>query len=138
MFAALGWNVWNNPPQPRHLREVVVENRTEIKGRTGRVDYLFRTGGLERWIAHFYRLGNQGDARVIPQIKATKLLEVPMPKWDQGNLQHKEVVSLVRSLLKLTGSNAPGTARTSEAQRRSLDEMAAAIYGVTLVETPPA
>ena len=41
MFSALGWNVWNEPPQPLHLREVIVENRTELKGRTGRVDYLF-------------------------------------------------------------------------------------------------
>lgn len=51
LFAALGWNIWNTPPQPLHLRDVVVENRTEeMKGRTGRVDYLFRTSGLDRWI----------------------------------------------------------------------------------------
>jgi predicted type IV restriction endonuclease len=45
MFSSLGWNVWNEPPQPLHLRDVVVENRTEISGRAARVDYLFRTEG---------------------------------------------------------------------------------------------
>jgi hypothetical protein len=50
LFAALGWNVWNRPPQPLHLRDVIVENRTDVKGRTGRVDYLFRTSGLNRWL----------------------------------------------------------------------------------------
>ena len=33
-----------------HLRDVAVENRTEIKGRSKRVDYAFRIGGLDRWI----------------------------------------------------------------------------------------
>ena len=50
MFSALGWNVWNNPPQPMYLRDVVVENRTDIKGKATRVDYAFRTNGLERWV----------------------------------------------------------------------------------------
>ena len=50
LFAALGWNVWNAPPQPLHMRDVIVENRTEIRGRAARVDYLFRTGGLDRWL----------------------------------------------------------------------------------------
>lgn len=49
-FAALGWNIWNDPPQPLHLRDVIVENRTQSTIEVGRVDYLFRTNGLNRWL----------------------------------------------------------------------------------------
>jgi hypothetical protein len=80
--------------------------------------------------ANFYRLANQGDTRVIPQIKATKLLEVPIPMWDETNPQHKQVVTTVKALLRLSGSDAPGASRTFIAQRRKLEELAATIYGV--------
>jgi hypothetical protein len=55
MFGALGWNVWNDPPQPLHLRDVVVENRVEGRGHSGKADYVFRTAGLERWVCEAKR-----------------------------------------------------------------------------------
>ena len=82
--------------------------------------------------ADFYRLSNQGDARLIPQIKATKLLEVPIPKWDKMNPRHNEVVSTVRALLKLANSDGPGARRAFAAQRRDLEKLAAEIYGVDI------
>jgi hypothetical protein len=84
--------------------------------------------------ADFYRLANQGDARVIPQIKATKLLEVPIPRWDKKNPRHNEVVTKVKALLKLACSDAPGASRAFAAQRRDLEQLAAGIYGVAAAE----
>ena len=84
--------------------------------------------------ADFYRLANQGDARVIPQIKATKLLEVPISKWNKDDPLHKEVISTVKALLKLGEFDAPGAARTFTAQRRNLERLAAKIYGVKATE----
>lgn len=55
MFAALGWNVWNDPPQPLHLRDVVVENRVEGRDHSGKADYVFRTAGLDRWVCEAKR-----------------------------------------------------------------------------------
>jgi hypothetical protein len=69
LFSALEWNLSNKPYQPLHLRDVVVENKTALKDRHGRVDYLFRTEGLERWLCeakkpfdnvdrHFFQVQN--------------------------------------------------------------------------------
>jgi hypothetical protein len=85
--------------------------------------------------ADFYHLANQGDARVIPQIKATKLLEVPMPKWNKADARHNEVVTKVRALLKLADSDSPGAIRSFTAQRRDLERLAAEIYGVKATDT---
>ncbi|NJO36157.1 MAG: hypothetical protein HC869_27005 [Rhodospirillales bacterium] len=81
--------------------------------------------------AEFYRLGNQGDGRVIPQVKARKLLEVPLPRWDRSNETHKALVKIVRALMTLSASDAPGAARSFMAQRRELDALARKIYGVS-------
>ena len=81
--------------------------------------------------AEFYRLGNQGDGRVIPQVKAKKLLEVPLPKWDRSNETHKALVKIVRVLMTLSASDAPGSMRSFMAQRRELDALARRIYGVS-------
>ena len=61
--------------------------------------------------ADFYRLANQGDARVIPQIKAAKLLEVPIPAWNPKDQRHKDVIKTVQALMKLAASDAPGAAK---------------------------
>jgi hypothetical protein len=80
--------------------------------------------------AKFYQLANQGDARVIPQIKATKLLDVPIPKWDSNNPLHNAIVVTVRALLKLGKSHTTGTERAFDAQRRKLEGLAAMVYGL--------
>ena len=49
-FESLGWDVRNRHGSPLHLREVLVENRTEQPGKQRRVDYTFRINGLEKWV----------------------------------------------------------------------------------------
>jgi hypothetical protein len=51
LFDSLGWDTSNRHGAPLHLREVIVENKTEEeKGRQKRVDYTFRINGLDKWV----------------------------------------------------------------------------------------
>ncbi len=49
-WRSLGWDVENKEGLPQPLREVQIESRVHIAGRKKRADFLFRTGGLERFI----------------------------------------------------------------------------------------
>jgi type I restriction-modification system DNA methylase subunit len=49
-WRALGWDVENKEGLAQSLREVQIESRVHIAGRKKRADYLFRTGGLERFV----------------------------------------------------------------------------------------
>lgn len=49
-WRALGWDVENKEGLAQSLREVQIESRVNIAGRKKRADYLFRTGGLERFV----------------------------------------------------------------------------------------
>jgi type I restriction-modification system DNA methylase subunit len=49
-WRALGWDVENKEGLAQSLREVQIESRVHIEGRKKRADYLFRTGGLERFV----------------------------------------------------------------------------------------
>lgn len=49
-WRALGWDVENKQGLAQSLREVQIESRVHIEGRKKRADYLFRTGGLERFV----------------------------------------------------------------------------------------
>lgn len=49
-WRSLGWDVENREGLPQPLREVQIESRVDIAGRKKRADYLFRTGGLERFV----------------------------------------------------------------------------------------
>jgi type I restriction-modification system DNA methylase subunit len=49
-WRALGWDVENKRGLAQSLREVQIESRVHIEGRKKRADYLFRTGGLERFV----------------------------------------------------------------------------------------
>jgi type I restriction-modification system DNA methylase subunit len=49
-WRALGWDVENKQNLAQSLREVQIESRVHIEGRKKRADYLFRTGGLERFV----------------------------------------------------------------------------------------
>jgi predicted type IV restriction endonuclease len=50
LWRALGWDVENKEGLAQSLREVQIESRVHIAGRKKRADYLFRTGGLERFV----------------------------------------------------------------------------------------
>ena len=80
--------------------------------------------------ADLYRISNQGDARVIPQVKAAKLEEMPIPKWDHNDRTQIAIVQSVGALLKLAATDSPGSQRTFSAQRRRLDDLVAALYGI--------
>src|SRR5438876_7087997 len=50
LWRALGWDVENKEGLAQSLREVQIESRVHIEGRKKRADYLFRTGGLDRFV----------------------------------------------------------------------------------------
>src|SRR5690242_12039934 len=49
-FKALGWDVDNERSHPPHLREVRVEYPTTDGDSHRRADYVFRIGGLDRFV----------------------------------------------------------------------------------------
>jgi hypothetical protein len=50
VLRALGWDVDNSSGAPPHLREVVIENRTEESNRIKKVDYLLLIGGIPKLV----------------------------------------------------------------------------------------
>lgn len=50
LFTSLGWDVNNSKRVAPHAREVVVENRTEIAGANKWADYVFKIGGINKWV----------------------------------------------------------------------------------------
>ena len=54
-FEALGWDVRNEAQVPLHAREVLVEPPSDIQGHRKRPDYLFRTGGIDKFICEAKR-----------------------------------------------------------------------------------
>lgn len=50
LFRALGWDMENRAGLIQKEREVELESRTRIGGRHRRADYLFRTGGRDRFV----------------------------------------------------------------------------------------
>jgi len=53
-FAALGWEL-ENADQPLHAAEVVVEWQADTAGRQKKVDYLFRIGGMDKFVCEAKR-----------------------------------------------------------------------------------
>ena len=49
-FHALGWDLQNRAGLIQQKREVEIESRTDIAGRTKRADYLFRTDEHDRFV----------------------------------------------------------------------------------------
>lgn len=49
-FSALGWDVGNRELKPFALREVLVEPASTVQGVSRRPDYLFRVGGIDKFI----------------------------------------------------------------------------------------
>ena len=50
LWRALGWDLENRAGLPQPLREVELETRVDIRGRKKRADYIFRTGGIDRFV----------------------------------------------------------------------------------------
>src|SRR5882724_4370575 len=50
LFRALGWDVGNRKHVPLHARELVVEPPQRMQGGSKRPDYLFRIGGVDKFI----------------------------------------------------------------------------------------
>jgi len=49
-FSALGWDVGNRALTPYALREVLAEPASTVRGVSRRPDYLFRVGGIDKFI----------------------------------------------------------------------------------------
>ncbi|MGH6662343.1 MAG: type I restriction endonuclease, partial [Rhodospirillales bacterium] len=55
LFEALGWDIRNKGQAPLHAREVVVEPPSNVSGRKKRPDYLFRIGGIDKFLCEAKR-----------------------------------------------------------------------------------
>jgi hypothetical protein len=75
-----------------------------------------------------YRIENQGDGRVIPQVKASKLQQIPVPNWNSENKVCRDIVNTVAALQTLADSDSKGADRTFLAKRRHLDELCEEAY----------
>lgn len=90
--------------------------------------------------AFLYRLSNQGESRVIPQIKAAKLEPLPFPDLTQrGDVRADKLVALVDRMLVLTpkmNGDMRAQARAvldnaASAIERQIDELVYDLYGLT-------
>jgi hypothetical protein len=84
-----------------------------------------------------YLIGNQGEGRVIPQIKAAKLNLLPVPKFSEQNIIHKKIVNDAKALASLiassehkAGSSLEMAQRQIEAVDSRLEENIASAYGL--------
>jgi adenine-specific DNA-methyltransferase len=70
------------------------------------ISHQFVLGILHsKFFEFLYQISTQGELRVIPQIKATKLYDLPFPKINlsdhEDKVQHDKLVALVDSMLEL-------------------------------------
>src|SRR5438309_4549738 len=54
-WKSLGWDLENTAQKTQLLRDVQVESRVKIQGKKKRADYIFRTGGLDRFVCEAKR-----------------------------------------------------------------------------------
>ena len=87
----------------------------------------------------FYCVANQGESRVIPQVKATKLYTLPYPKFnEQGSDKRQDkLVLLVERMLELH-KQSPKTPqeqemfkREIESTDREIDQLVYELYGLS-------
>jgi hypothetical protein len=94
---------------------------------------------MQSRLFHFlYRVANMGEARIIPQIKASKLLPLPIPDLEQCS----RLSELAEKMLTL--HSALGTARTAaqrdivnrniEVTDETIDHLVYELYGLTTAE----
>ena len=77
----------------------------KLKNELG-ISHQFVLGVLHsNFFGFLYQISSQGELRVIPQIKATKLYDLPFPKIDlsdpEDKTQHNKLVSSVDNMLEL-------------------------------------
>jgi hypothetical protein len=106
-----------------------------FKARLG-IDPKALMGVMQSKLFHFlYNLVNLGESRVIPQIKASKLLTLPTPNITQSD----ELIGLVGRMLNLHEhlANAKSAAQTGLLQRQivatdaEIDRLVYDLYGLT-------
>ena len=86
----------------------------------------------------FYRVANQGEARVIPQVKASKLYALPFPRIETSTLELAEEASQqTEQLIELRNAKRPRSAqdqilrdREINAVERELNETVYALFGL--------
>jgi len=100
------------------------------------IDPRVLMGVMQSKLFHFlYKVENMGEARVIPQIKASKLLTLPIPSLTRSD----QLIELVDSMLAL---NKQLAAAKSEAQKnviqrqiyatdKEIDRLVYELYGLT-------
>lgn len=66
-WRALGWDIENKEGLAQSLREVQIESRVHIEGRKKRADYLFRCGGLERFVCEAKKPKEELDKKAAYQ-----------------------------------------------------------------------
>ncbi|MGA2770140.1 MAG: N-6 DNA methylase [Bryobacteraceae bacterium] len=86
-----------------------------------------------------YRVANQGEGRVIPQVKASKLQELPVPAPNRMPAEMKQLRQLSQRLIALNAAQgkeaAPLVAERLERQKmsitRRIDDIVYELYGVS-------
>jgi hypothetical protein len=84
-------------------------------------------------------MSNQGDSRVIPQIKAAKLEPLPFPKWQQQSVTVSDLAKLARDMLLLhqrlsvakTPQEKTAFERQITATDTQMDRLVYDLYGLT-------
>jgi predicted type IV restriction endonuclease len=86
-----------------------------------------------------YRVANQGESRVIPQVKAAKLEPLPFPKWQPQSAGVSELSSRCKTMYQLhkqlpeakTGHEQTLIQRQIDATDRQIDKLVYELYGLT-------
>jgi hypothetical protein len=85
-----------------------------------------------------YRVANQGESRVIPQVKASKLQSLPYPVYEYPSLRVNELGRLCQVMCQLHRSIAVQTSheqtllqRQIHAMGRQIDHLVYELYGLT-------
>ncbi len=89
-----------------------------------------------------YRIANQGDSRVIPQVKASKLYDLPIPNLDSDHPRTtllSKIVELVDRMLSLhrqlaaakTTHDKTSIQRQISSTDQQIDELVYELYGLT-------
>ncbi len=87
-----------------------------------------------------YRIANQGESRVIPQVKASKLDALPYPSVDPSDPRMRRIADRAKRMLELNKQKHSGKLAPSELDRlereiaatdREIDNLAYELYGIT-------
>jgi len=124
--------------------QLVVTDACYVFKVCGQYDYRFVLGLLHSALfAWCYRTANQGDGRVIPQVKAAKLSSLPIRTIDFSNptdtARHDRMVELVERMLdlnrQLAEAKEPQTKtvlqRQIETTDRQIDRLVYELYSLT-------